>query len=153
MSSPSTTVISAPPEWRAALLYREQVGEIRIRVQFQRHHGALMVEVVQRNDLPQSVGHHRSRTTSSVLSANPALRRPAQDELRRKGFRDSTDNDSADLAVDTQFQRDSTRMSRKNSPCEPPATMSPCRSDRQNVAPSTSVPCRCPLRREPVRRC
>ena len=56
-------------ERRAALLHREQVGEVGVGVQFQGHHGALAVEVVQRNDLPQPVGHqplahHQQRAVS-----------------------------------------------------------------------------------------
>ena len=74
-------------QWRAALLYREQVGEIRIGVQFQGHHGALVVEVVQRNDLPQAVGHQPLAHHQQRAVGQPGVRRPAQDELRRKGFR------------------------------------------------------------------
>lgn len=82
---------------------------------------------------------NRSRTTRRVLSARST--RGARRWMNRaaKASEQSTDNGSGSWPSTRSSHRDSTRASRKKKPCGRPKTMSPWRSDRQNVAPSTSV--------------
>ena len=75
-------------ERRAALLDREQVGEVGVGVQFQGHHGGFAVEVGQRYRLAQAVGHQPLAHHQQRAVGQPDARRATQDELRRKGLRE-----------------------------------------------------------------
>ena len=81
----------------------------------------------------------RSRTTSRVLSASPACggRRSTNRAANASGA--VTDSGCGDSPSSRSSQRDSTRASRKNSPCGVPGATSPVAPDRQNVVPSTTV--------------
>ena len=81
----------------------------------------------------------RSRTTRRVLSASPTAggRRRTNRAAYASGV--LTDSGCGASPSSRSSQRDRTRASRKNNPCEVPGTTSPVGLDRQNVVPSTTV--------------
>ena len=139
MSSPSSTVISAPPSGvRPSLTENRSAKSVSAAVRGTprrvRGRGCAAKRSLADRRPPAS-----SRTTSSVLSANPA-RRPAQDELRRKGLRGLHLQWFGGLAVDAQLPpRQHPRAAEEQPLRAARHNIAPYRSDRQNVAPSTSV--------------
>ena len=88
---------------RPTFLDREQIREVGVGVQHQRHHGALVVKVVQPDGFPQPVGDEPLPDQQQRAVGQSGARGTPQNEFRHKRFRGLHRQRLGRLAVDPQL--------------------------------------------------